>query len=165
MNTSKLVLFAVALLALAALPLQAQEKPAFVVDFLGQVEYVQGQIMSLEEAVPQGKYSWRPAEGVRSIGEVYRHLAFGNYALPQLMGIQPPAEVNFSMDIKKWDTEVTDKAKIAAGLKASFEHIKSAAGKMTEADLAVKVDFFGTEMTKRSALMSALSHIHEHLGQ
>ncbi len=165
MNRSTVVLFAIALSILATLPLGAQDKPAFIVDFLGQVEYVQGQILSLEEAVPQEKYSWRPAEGVRSIGEVYRHLEFGNYALPSLMGVQPPAEVNFSMDMKKWDTAVTDKVKIAASLKASFEHVKSAASKMTEADLGVKVDFFGTQMTKRSALMSALSHMHEHLGQ
>jgi len=165
MNRYTLVLFAAALLALAALPLGAQNKPAFIDDFLGQVEYVQGQIMSLEGAVPAEKYSWKPGEGVRSIAEVYRHIEFGNYALLSLMGVQPPADVNFTMDIKKWDAGVTDKSKLASGLKASFDHLKTAAGKMTEADLAVKVDFFGTQMTKRSALMSALSHLHEHLGQ
>ncbi|HLF13824.1 MAG TPA: DinB family protein [Bacteroidota bacterium] len=165
MNRYTLVLFAAALLALAALPLGAQNKPAFIDDFLGQVEYVQGQIMSLEGAVPAEKYSWKPGEGVRSIAEVYRHIEFGNYALLSLMGVQPPADVNFTMDIKKWDAGVTDKSKLASGLKASFDHLKTAAGKMTEADLAGKIDFFGTQMTKRSALMSALSHLHEHLGQ
>lgn len=167
MNRSIPVLFGASflILLLAVAGTSAQEKPAFVTDFLGQVEYVQGQIMSLAEAVPQEKYAWRPNEGVRSIGETYRHIAFGNYVLFKLMGVEPPADANFSMDIKKWDTGVTDKAKIAAGLKASFDHVKAASAKMTEADLALKMDFFGTEMTKRSAMMSALSHMHEHLGQ
>ena len=165
MNRFTIVFFALVLTVMATLPLVAQDKPAFIADFLGQVEYVQGQIMSLEEAVPQEKYSWRPAEGVRSIGEVYRHLEQANYLLFKLMGIEPPASANFHMDMKKWDVEVTEKAKIAAGLKASFDHVKASASKMTEADLALKVDFFGNEMTKRSGLMSALSHMHEHLGQ
>ncbi len=165
MKSSILVLFALALTALAAIQLNAQDKPAFVNDFLGQVMFVEGQILSLEEAVPADKYSWRPSEGVRSIGETYRHMAFGNYLLTKTLGTEPPADVNFSMDLKKWDTEVTDKAKIAAGLKASIEHLKMAAGKLTEANLAEMVELFGNKMTKRSLLMSALSHLHEHLGQ
>lgn len=165
MKSSIHVLFALVLTALAAVSLNAQDKPAFINDFLGQVMFVEGQIMSLEEAVPADKYSWRPSEGVRSIGETYRHIAFGNYLLTKTLGTEPPADANFSMDLKKWDTEVTDKAKIAASLKASMEHLKMAAGKQTEASLAEMVDLFGNTMTKRSLLMSALSHLHEHLGQ
>jgi uncharacterized damage-inducible protein DinB len=165
MNRFTVVLFVLALIALSAPALRAQEQPAFVTDYLGQVEYVQGQILALQDAVPQDKYTWRPAEGVRSIGEVYRHIAFGNYLLLQIMGVQPPAEVNFTMDEKKWDAGTMDKAAVAALLKASFAHVKSSVGKMTEADLAAKVDFFGNQMTKRSALMGELSHVHEHLGQ
>jgi uncharacterized damage-inducible protein DinB len=165
MKHSILVLFAATFLAFAARPAYAQDKPAFISDFLDQVGHVQGQIMSLEEAMPQEKYSWRPMEGVRSVGEVYRHIAFGNYLLLKLMGVEPPAEANFSMDMKKWDTGVTDKKMIADALKASFDHVNASAGKMTAADLDVKIDFFGSQITKRSALMGLLSHIHEHLGQ
>ncbi len=165
MKSSTLVLFAIALTALAVIPLNAQDKPAFVNDYLGQVMFVEGQIMSLEEAVPAEKYSWRPSEGVRSIGETYRHMAFGNYLLTKTLGTEPPADVNFSMDLKKWDTAITDKAKIGAGLKASIDHLKMAAGKLTEANLAEMVELFGNKMTKRSLLMSSLNHLHEHLGQ
>jgi uncharacterized damage-inducible protein DinB len=165
MNRFIVVLFVLALVALSAPALRAQDQPAYVTDYLGQIEYVQGQVLALEGAVPQDKYSWRPAEGVRSIGEVYRHIAGGNYLILQLMGVQAPAEVNFTMDEKKWDSGPMDKATVAALLKASFDHVKGSVSKMTEADLAMKVDFFGMQMTKRSALMSLLSHVHEHLGQ
>lgn len=165
MNRLIVVLFALALAALAAPELRAQQQPAFITDFIGQIEYVKGQILALQEAVPQDKYAWRPAEGVRSVGEVYRHIAFGNYLLLQLMGVQPPADANFSMDVKKWDGGTMDKAAVASLLKASFDHVTKSAAAMTEADLDTKIDFFGTQMTKRSALMGEIGHIHEHLGQ
>ena len=165
MKSSSRVLCAALLALTAALPLRAQDQSAFITDFLGQVEYAQRQILALEEAVPQEKYAWRPAEGVRSIGEVYRHLTQGNYYLMQIAGIQPPADVNIMVEEKKWETAVTDKAGIASALVKSFEHVKSSTAKMTDADLAVMVDFFGNRVTKRSALMSTLNHMHEHLGQ
>src|SRR2546422_6490260 len=31
------------------------------------------------EAMPAEKYSWRPGEGVRSVGEVYAHIVGANY--------------------------------------------------------------------------------------
>lgn len=138
---------------------------AFQNDMLGQIAYVEKQIMSLEEAVPQEKYSWRPAEGVRSVGEVYNHIAFGNYALLKFAGIEPPAEVGWSMDFKAWDEAVQDKKEIAARLQASFDHLRAGVKGTSDADLEKEVEFFGQKMTVRNMMMSALSHLHEHLGQ
>ena len=36
---------------------------------------------------------------------------------------------------------------------------------MSDTDLEKEVDLFGTKMSLRSALMSSLSHLHEHMGQ
>jgi uncharacterized damage-inducible protein DinB len=165
MKSFRIVLFTAVLALAAALPAPAQETPAFISDFLGNLSYTQGQVMALEGAVPAEKYSWRPAEGVRSIGEVYSHIAHGNYLIMQLSGIQPPPGEQVTMDEKKWEAEHTGKERIVADLRKSFEHVSSSAAKMTEADLAVTVDFFGTKMTKRAALIALLGHIHEHLGQ
>lgn len=164
MNRLTIMLFVLALVALAP-ALHAQGQNAFITDLLGNLEHVQGQVMALEEAVPQDKYTWRPMEGVRSIGEVYRHIAGGNYLILKIMGVEPPADVNFTMDEKKWDSGTMDKKAVAALLKASFDHAKTSLSKMTEADLGQKVDFFGNEMTKRAAAMFVVSHVHEHLGQ
>lgn len=139
--------------------------PGFITDFINNLDHVEEQLSSLEGAVPQEKFSWRPGEGVRSISEVYRHVTFGNYLMPKLMGFDPPAEAGFHMDLKKWDSEVTDKAGIASTMKASFTHIRNVAKNMTAADLEKPVNFFGTEMTTRGAMINALAHIHEHLGQ
>jgi uncharacterized damage-inducible protein DinB len=165
-------MFAIAIFICAALAgIQAQDKrgdmPAggFRADLTGQIKYVQKQIMDLEDAVPADKFGWRPGEGVRSIGEVYLHIAFGNYIMLKLSGYEPPAEANFSMDMKKWDSQSLDKAKIAAIMRDSFDYLYSVINKMSDADLEKKVNLFGTEMTLRSSMMSLLSHLHEHLGQ
>ena len=44
------------------------------------------QLLQLAEATPAEKFGWRPAAGVRSISEVYMHLALGNYYLLERAG-------------------------------------------------------------------------------
>ena len=143
----------------------ASPATGFIAEYSAQVSQIQKQIMDLEAAVPQEKFEWRPAAGVRSIGEVYLHIAFGNYFVLKLAGFEPPADVNFVADLKKWDGQSNDKAKIASIMKRSFEHVHATAAKVSSADLEKQVNLFGNEMSLRAALMSSLSHLHEHLGQ
>lgn len=148
----------------------AQDKTAaaatsFQAEYKMLVGQVQKEIMDLEEAVPQSKFDWRPGKGVRSIGEVYLHIAFGSYFVLKLSGYEPPADANFVMDEKKWESQATDKAKIASIMKAAFDHIYATTAKISDADLDKRVNLFGTEMSLRSALIENLCHLHEHLGQ
>ena len=132
-------------------------KAGFIGDFAGQWDYVKSQVLSLENAVPQEKFSWRPGKGVRSVSEVYIHIANSNIGILGALGLKGPASVE--------ENSVTDKAKIAEILKASFEWTKDHIAKMTEADLDKSVSFFGHTMTTRSVLFILLTHVHEHLGQ
>jgi uncharacterized damage-inducible protein DinB len=134
-------------------------KSGFITDMLGQLDRVRGQIVSLEGAVPQDKFTNRPAEGVRSISEVYLHIAGSNYFLMSFTGAKPPA--NSKIDEKG----TTDKAKIADALKASFDWTKDAVSKLSDADLDKEVPFFGQNSSVRNVLFVLLSHLHEHLGQ
>ena len=134
-------------------------KSAFMKDMIGQIDRVKGQIVSLENAIPQNKLTWRPGEGVRSISEVYLHIAGSNYFLMSFTGVKPPA--NSRIDEKG----TTDKAKIADALKTSFDWTKEALSKMSDADLEKEVTFFGQKSSVRNVLFVVLSHLHEHLGQ
>ncbi len=136
----------------------------FIQDFLGQVDFVEGRILALNKAMAD-KESWRPAGDVRSCSETYLHIAFANYLLPKMMGFEPPAAANFSMDMKKWDAQATDAAKINDILKASFDHVRAVAKKVTAEQMEKKVDLFGHEMSGRNVLITVLNHMHEHLGQ
>jgi len=136
----------------------------FIRDFLGQVDFVEGRVLALNKAMAD-KETWRPAEGVRSVSEVYLHIAFANYLLPKKMGFEPPAAANFDMDMKKWDVQTADAGKINDILKASFDNVRAVAKKVTAEQMENKIDFFGHEMTGRNMLITVLNHMHEHLGQ
>jgi uncharacterized damage-inducible protein DinB len=133
----------------------------FRADYLTEIDDVGKKLVDLAEAMPADKYSWRPAPGVRSVGEVYMHVVAGNSTLPSFLGA--PRMDGISRDSEK---TVTDKAKIVELLKKSIENARAAASNVTEADLNKKVKTFGDrEMTERQVLFRILNHMHEHLGQ
>ncbi len=141
-------------------------KGAFQNDLLGQIEHIQKQVMDLAEAVPQDKYNWRPAPGVRSIAEAYLHIAYGNYGIGKTAtGKTPPESSGFAGDPKKWDAQTTDKAAIKKILEASFTWVKDSIKNVPDKDLDKKVTFFGHEMSTRAAMMVVANHEAEHLGQ
>jgi len=141
---------------------QSKEAPksGFRAEMLGQLQDVENKIEDLAAAVPAEKYAWRPAEGVRSISEVYMHIAGSNYFFMTFVGVKPPMKME--RDLEK---TVTDKAEIAKMLKPSFEHFRNTLLNLTDTDLDKTTEMFGSTVTYRNALITALSHLHEHLGQ
>jgi hypothetical protein len=55
-----------------------------------QLTDLEKKLVTLAEATPQEKYGWRPAPGVRSVSEVYMHIAGGNYFLATFVGAKMP---------------------------------------------------------------------------
>jgi len=155
-------LAALTLVPLAA-PAAAEEMPDPVAsaraDWLGNFDFTVDRIRQLAEAIPTDQYGWRPAEGVRSVGEAIGHVAVGNYYLASFLGAEMPE--GMSMESEK----EPDPAKLRAMLDASVEHVHQVVGGLSGAALEEKVDFFGREFTKRGILLVALGHVHEHLGQ
>src|SRR2546429_5003771 len=47
----------------------------------GEWRHVSSQLLTLAEATPEEKFSWRPAPGVRSTSEVFMHIALANFYL------------------------------------------------------------------------------------
>ena len=76
-------------------------------EFLEEVSYYEARYTRLAETVPADKYNWRPAEGVRSIGEVFAHVAAANYGIARAFALQPPP----GMDVKAIGAAAGDKAK------------------------------------------------------
>jgi uncharacterized damage-inducible protein DinB len=144
----------------------AAAKSSFQIDFVALLDDAQKKIMSLEDAVPQAKFTWRPAPGVRSIAEAYLHIAFGNYGITKrALGKEPPADAGWEMNIEKWDKKTTDKAEIKKILEKSFDHVREAVKALPDADLEKSVNLFGSQMTERAALIGLIAHVNEHLGQ
>jgi len=158
----------ISLLLMLAFPLLAfaqAQKPTphpatgFKAEFFADLDDVQKKITDLATAVPAEKYGWRPADGVRSVSEVYTHIAGANYFLATFLGVQPPATM--PKDIEK----ITDKQKVLAELQKSFDRLRAVAKNMTQADLEKPVTMFGNATTQRGVYVTMLNHLHEHLGQ
>lgn len=139
---------------------QLTAPPGFIGEFLNQLSDVETKTVDLAGAIPAEKYSWRPEEGVRSISEVYMHIAGSNFLVPRFIGIDPPG--GLPPDMEK---TVTDKARVLEVLKQSFEHVRQAVSKIPPGDLEKKVKYFGRDTTVRDVLFSMANHMHEHLGQ
>ncbi len=162
------VVVGLAAVAEAAAPSSAPApaQGAFQKDLVGVVSYTEKHILELEDAIPQNKYNWRPGSGVRSVAEVFLHIAFANYGLTKAAtGKEPPAEAGWEMNPAKWDKKTTDKAEIKKILEQSFVHAKQVASAIPDTDLDKKVNLFGNEMSERAVLIIWASHMNEHLGQ
>jgi uncharacterized damage-inducible protein DinB len=128
-------------------------------EVLTNLSEVQDKIMQLAEAVPPAKYAWRPAKGVRSVSEVFMHIAGGNYFLATFLGRKPPA------DLPKELEKITDKQRVLAELRKSFSYLRQVITEERDADLEKTTKMFGVTTTHRAVLMTMLNHLHEHLGQ
>ena len=148
-------------LVLAAAPLFGQAAGSFKDAYLSQLKDVESKVVGLAEATPQEKYSWRPAEGVRSVSEVFVHIASANFFFVTMTGVKMPAGV-ISPNSEK---TVTDKAKVVALLKQSFAHVRDNVSAMSDADMAKETKMFGKPATYETVLFTMANHMHEHLGQ
>lgn len=130
-------------------------------EFLEGLASYEQRFTRLAEAIPAGKYSWRPGEGVRSIGEVYAHITAANYGVARAFGMQHPT----GLDFKAIQAAAADKAKIAQLLKDSFAHLRQAILAMNDGDMDKPQKMFGRQTTVRGAFIMIIGHFGEHLGQ
>jgi len=128
--------------------------------WLPEFELAARQLTQLAEATPAEKFSWRPAPGIRSIGEVYMHIALGNYFLLGQAGVKVP--VDLSKLPKDPEKSITGKAEVIKFLTTSFDAVRAS---YPTADRQKKVKFFGQEVAAEGVLLRLLVHNHEHMGQ
>jgi uncharacterized damage-inducible protein DinB len=117
--------------------------------------------VDLATATPQEKYSYRPAEGVRSTGEVFLHIALANYNIPSMMGAPLPD----GFDAKTFEKSTTDKAQIIDQLNKSFASARAAIEKMSNADFNKPLPKLGPDANYGDVVYLLVTHAHEHLGQ
>lgn len=143
--------------------------PLLVTDLLKDVTELEKKMVDLAKAIPAEKYGYRPAPGVRSVGEVVMHVASDNYFLPAASGTAAPAATGIAPD--NYDTVVAyEKRKLSpdsavAEMAASFTFLKEAMTKASTASLTESKKLFGSEYTGQQTWIMATTHLHEHLGQ
>jgi len=130
-------------------------------EVMAEIIVQQDKFLRLADAIPADKYSWRPSADVRSFAEVFLHVSAANYNLYKLVGTPPPA----GFSVNGFEKSTTDKAKVMATLKDSYDHAHKAITSMPDADLEKSMDWFGGKNTERGVLLFIVRHGAEHLGQ
>src|SRR5215470_10966634 len=129
--TISLPLYAMAWQSTPAAQSAAASELGMRAEFLPDLKSQEDRFVSLAQAIPADKYTWRPAEGVRSISEVFLHVAAANFNLPKLMGVQPPA----GFKVQGFEKSTTDKAKVIQSLQDAFAHMRNAVQAMPDSDV------------------------------
>ncbi|MEQ9569183.1 MAG: DinB family protein [Longimicrobiales bacterium] len=140
---------------------------AMVDHLLVQLATARSKIEGLADAMPESTYDWRPGEGVRSVGEVFQHVAADNYLLPAILGVEAPDATGITTDyatVQAYEARSATRDEIMAELRASFDHLEAGI-EATRGDLDRTATAFGTEFTAGGLWTMAITHLHEHLGQ
>lgn len=162
-------LIAATFVVACALPVAAQKAGGVLGDLMTDVTQVEKKMIDLAKAIPADKYDWRPAEGVRSVGEVLLHVSADNYLLPAMLGTPADASTGIKSDDYKtavaFEQRKMNRDAIIAELEKSFAHLKKSLAGTSDAKLGDKVSMFGQTFTVQQTWILTTTHVHEHLGQ
>ena len=144
----------VAAVLLVAVPARAQQpsRPDTVRDvFLAGWNEVGEKLVKMAEEFPEDKFEYKPADGVRTFGDVLRHVAFWNqWVAKTARGEKPDGRQN---ELPKAD--FSTKAKVVAVLKSS----------LAEAANELKKQAASPAAREAGLWTSFIGHSSEHYGQ
>jgi uncharacterized damage-inducible protein DinB len=165
---------AIAAACLTAAPAQAQmaehaDTGSFMQDISSDLQTVRRKVEGLAHAIPAEMWSWRPGEGVRSIGDVFMHITADNYYILAAAGGVPPEWTGIDPDDYRSTSvfehrELTPE-QIIEELSASFDHSDRVVASVDESKLDRRVSLFGQEFSEQGMWILQATHLHEHLGQ
>ena len=136
-------------------------------DLLAPLNEIERKLLGLADAFPDARYAWRPQAGMRSVAELFIHIAHGNQLLlsvstAALTGAALEKQIAANVALEKVPQT---KAAIRARLVASFAAVRKELEAARNGGLAREAAFFGTPSTQRGVLAFLDTHAAEHLGQ
>jgi uncharacterized damage-inducible protein DinB len=155
------ILVAIALLAFGTRAIRADDTEGLWKGYDGEWGHVSRQLVALAEAIPDDKFGWRPAPGVRSVSEVYMHIALANFYLLSMTGPKMPAEIK-SIEMEK---TVTSKPQVIDWLKRSLDAVKNGRSQLKPGDLQKKVTIAKETADVDGMYLRIIVHANEHMGQ
>jgi len=149
--------YAVFALAIALMVPLAQAQPARMQAAFGEDARTLSDKFTALARVMSGKYDWNPAQGVRSVADVFNLIVTENGMLAGALSGTPNTGAK--------SAPITDPEKMQEALKTSYANLQKAITGLSDNDLQTHVKLFGEDMTKQDAVMLILEDQHEHLGQ
>jgi hypothetical protein len=134
--------------------------------FLSDLDTLQSKFLALAEAFPAEKYSWRPAPGVRSVGEAFMHVASEYYVYtPMAYGATPSPVVGRGREAFQKFEANSSKAEVLKHLKEGFAYTRQALSGIEAGQLGGTRKLFGGDHTIIETSFAVTDDLHEHLGQ
>jgi uncharacterized damage-inducible protein DinB len=157
---------------LLVVPTFAAPAADFKSEYLTEFGAASRQIDSLAKAMPADKFDWHPGPGIRSVGEVYVHVAETNVLLLGFLGVK----VDFSgprfsgkdsageiiARNLEFEKTVHGKDNIVSLLERTLGEVTTS---LASADMERPVEMFGRKTTARAVYLRILAHANEHMGQ
>ena len=150
----------------AVLPDAEREKRALQ----SLLKIAEKQIIAAVEAMPADKFGFAPTDGefkgVRSFGQMVKHLSATNYILASAaLGEEPPADAGDEVGPEA----VRTKAEILTYLNGSFAHLSKAIEAIGQSNALVNASPISplkrSEVTRSALIVESLMHAAEHYGQ
>jgi hypothetical protein len=134
--------------------------------FMSDLDTLQGKFVALAEAFPADKYAWRPAPGVRSVGEVFMHVASEFYVYtPLAYGAPTSPVVGRGQGAMKKFESMSTKPDVLKHLKEGFAYTKTTVGSLDPGSIVGSKKLFGGDHTIVETSFGMVDDLHEHLGQ
>lgn len=153
---NKRVILAVATLALCT-PLAASGQAA-TQSLLGLFNVTKTNVLASARMLDQELYAYRPTDEVRSMGELFGHIAGAQYTFcSAAAGEANPNSENF-------EQTRTTKAALIEALEMGFAYCEGVYAKTTDAMGATGRNFFGNPNTVFGILAFNSAHNYEHYG-
>ena len=140
-----------------ALAAQTNTKSALIGSSQGMYAIAKNDIQRSAEKIPENLWSFQPTPDVRTIGQLFAHVADGQYEFCGVASEGKAADKGIEKTAKT-------KAEIVAALKDAFAYCDAAYGKMTDASAVETVSFFGNKLTRIAAMDFNFAHTMEHYG-
>ena len=133
--------------------------------YLADMDTVHGKIMALAGAIPAERYSWRPAQGVRSVSEVLMHVASEwLYYGPLSVGGKPPADFGVPGEaLPKLEKDFTQKTQVLDQLSKGWTYFVAQMKAVDASKLTGRYPPWNSTLAE--AAFGMTGDQHEHLGQ
>jgi len=132
--------------------------------YLADMDTLHKKVLQLANAIPEDKYSWRPAPGVRSISEVFMHIA-GEwyYFMPMAFAGKAPTGFVPKDSLPALEKTRTAKAQVLAELEKAWAHGRHEIATADVSKLTGTYKPWSITIDDAANIMGG--DLHEHLGQ
>jgi hypothetical protein len=147
-------------------PEESQIPKSISESIAGTLQYVEGNLLGLAEAMPENKYSFIPTngkyEGVRSFGEQIKHVACAQFAFfNEFEGKKPPDDCE-----RGGHDPARTKPELLKYLKDSFDYGNRVLSTLTAQNALDRIEGrYAGPNTRLGISVVAVSHISDHYGQ